>query len=393
MSKFCRQARRGNARKGQSLLLVFFMLIAIIGVMALTLDFGFVLQSRRLMQTGVNTAAMEGLRNYDTDQDGTGDGRQNAATLMKNVFDDNMDPSTNQTTVGAGIDSSLVQGNGYRQTVLGNGTGARSLFENRSSFIYRPDPQLNTMNRAEGDMVRGDFDEAASDHSEFSDYQRNDFTVDETGNLISSFLVRLRRTHDPDGLDRLDGISSGSGGLPLLVGRLGWFTAEPADAEYAIRRDGVIVRATAIADSQVAVRVWPSTNTQIYSAIPFGISKADFISQSDVGLYVEPTTSLVTQFGEPASFSSSGSYSGEVGYVAVIDQTLSPARAIGFFLIDSASTLSRHANASSRSQDVWDVLCDLTEAERAAIYSSRQNVMDNSVNQLLMTGSLVRSIR
>ena len=204
MSKLQCRTRKRNARKGQSLLLVFLMLLAIIGVMALTLDFGFVLQSRKLMQTGVNTAALEGLRNYDTDQDGTGDGRQNAATLMRNVFDDDMEPSTNQTTIGAGIDSSLVQGNGYRQTVLGNGTGARSLFENRSSFIYRPDPQLNTLNRAEGDMVRGDFDEAASDHREFSDYQRNDFTVDETGDSTSAFLVRLRRTHDPDGLDRLD---------------------------------------------------------------------------------------------------------------------------------------------------------------------------------------------
>ena len=117
------------------------------------------------------------------------------------------------------------------------------------------------------------------------------------------------------------------------------------------------------------------------------------MAQSDLGSYIEPTNSLVTQFGEPASFSNSGSYSGETGYVAVIDQTLSPARAVGFFLIDSAPVPNRHANASSRIQDVWDLLGDLTDAERNAVYSSRQNLMDNTANQLLMTGSLVRSIR
>ena len=74
-------------RKGQSLLLVMLLMIVLAGIMALTLDFGFVLQSRRLMQTGVDTAALEGLRNLDSDNDNLGDGRQNAATLLRNVFD------------------------------------------------------------------------------------------------------------------------------------------------------------------------------------------------------------------------------------------------------------------------------------------------------------------
>lgn len=168
-----------------------FMLVVLAGIMALTLDFGFVLQSRRLMQTGVNTAALEGLRNLDSDNDNVGDGRQNAAALLRNVFDDNLDPTANNTTVGAGIDSSLVQGDGFRQTILGSGSGSQSLYENRSDFIYRPIPQLNTLNLPNGDMVEGEYIDNATSHQEFSDYQRDDFSVGVPGDPSSAFFKSI----------------------------------------------------------------------------------------------------------------------------------------------------------------------------------------------------------
>jgi hypothetical protein len=370
-----------------------FMLVVLAGIMALTLDFGFVLQSRRLMQTGVNTAALEGLRNLDSDNDNVGDGRQNASALLRNVFDDNLDPTANSTTVGAGIDSSLVQGDGFRQTILGNGTGSQSLYENRSDFIYRPIPQLNTLNLPNGDMVEGEYIDNATSHQEFSDYQRDDFSVGVPGDPSSAFLSRLRRTHDPDGEDRIAGVSSGSGGLPLLMGRLGWFSVKPADSSYSIRRDGVTVRATAIADQKIAVRVWVTADTKIFSAIPFGVSKSDFISKIDISADIKPTTSVITQFGQSAQFAPSGSYSGEIGYIAVIDETLSPPRAIGFFQAGSVSASSRQANASSRLQDVWGVLSELTASERSILRASRSEVGSSSANHLLTSGVLVRAIR
>ena len=86
---------RSKSRRGQSLLLVFLMLVAIVGVLALTLDFGFVILARRQMQTGVNPAALEGLRNIDLDDDNVGDGRASAKKLVQNVFDDDLDPRQN----------------------------------------------------------------------------------------------------------------------------------------------------------------------------------------------------------------------------------------------------------------------------------------------------------
>ena len=136
-------------RSGQSLLLMFFIILMLLGVMALTLDFGFVLLARRQMQTGVNTAAMEGLRGQGlTTHDSNGEElrRENAREMLRLNFDDDFDLSANNTTIGAGIDSSLIQGNGFRQTTIGpaDTTLAEDL-ANRSSFILViPNGQLLT---------------------------------------------------------------------------------------------------------------------------------------------------------------------------------------------------------------------------------------------------------
>ena len=48
MKRLGRVGKRWDHRRGQSLVLMFFVLVALIGLMALTLDFGFVLLARRL---------------------------------------------------------------------------------------------------------------------------------------------------------------------------------------------------------------------------------------------------------------------------------------------------------------------------------------------------------
>ena len=53
---------RRRCRVGQSLMVVMLLLLVMVSVLALTLDFGFVLLSRRTMQAGVNTASLEGAR-------------------------------------------------------------------------------------------------------------------------------------------------------------------------------------------------------------------------------------------------------------------------------------------------------------------------------------------
>ena len=101
-------------------------------------------------------------------------------------------------------------------------------------------------------MLVGNYN-PASLHTEASDYARPDF--DPSATDPSSFLVRMRRTHNPGGLDEVPDVSSRGGGLPLLLARAGWMKTEDGAAAYSIRRDGVTIRSTAIADAVPALAV------------------------------------------------------------------------------------------------------------------------------------------
>ena len=331
----------GTRRRGQTLILMFFMMIALIGVMALTLDFGFVLLARRQMQTGVNAAALEGARDIG------GAGRENARDVIRSVYD-------------------------------GNGGG--SAVNNRFSFVYRPDPQLNVDNEVHGDLVAGRYDPAA-DHGEGSGYTRADLIPDASGD---AFLARLRRTHDPDSLDAVAGVSSRGGGLPLMIGHLAWFAATPPDADYSIRRDGVTVRATAIANQSIAMRVWPTASVEVYGAIAFAVRASDLGSAVPT---IQTTAAALTTVGQAATLIGSGSPR-ESGYLAVIDSIDGTDRVVGFTLHSGPGDV-RLPNASTRMQDAWGVLGGLTASERSLIEQSQDVIRP----QLLKVPALVRSVR
>ena len=297
-------------RCGQSLVLMIFAMIVLAGILALSLDYGFVLLARRQMQTGVNAAALEGSRNIN------GQGRQSAQTLIRNVYDDDFDPAENLTTLGAGIDRSIVQGDGFQSVTLGNGDGVVSTLANRSSFIYRPNPELNLDNEAHGDFVRGDYSMDQS-HAERSDYDRDDFVPDPAG---TAFLARVRRTHDPNGLDEQAGVSSRGGGMPLLVGHLAWFSATDPNADFSIRRDGVSVRATAIADHQVAVQVGTSNDARVLGTTPFAISSQDLVAGNLSE--IQSVGSAHTTVGQTLSALGPTSQPTTAGYIAVYKSCL-----------------------------------------------------------------------
>ncbi|MCG8651501.1 MAG: hypothetical protein MI861_16790 [Pirellulales bacterium] len=293
------------------------VLIALIGVMALTLDFGFVLLTRRQMQTGVNSAAKEGLRGSglnDFDQNEQQQRRQNARDMIRLTFDDDFDPDGgNGTTIGAGVDSSLIQGNGFRATTIGPAdTDLAQDLANRANYIFRPDRfQLNQPNLPHGDVVVGHYVSTDQEHREFADYQRTDFDLSDQ----DSVLIRMRRTHDPAGLDAVDGISSRGGGLPLMLARLGWMRAESAAADYSIRRDGVIVRATAIAQGNRAMSVGvgdQSLSPPLIGVAPLAVAFSDWQS-----LVTGQSNPLDSQLGQL-----------EISGTFVTVPRLSPARAV-----------------------------------------------------------------
>jgi len=378
----------GANRRGQSLILIFFALIVLIGIMALTLDYGFVLLARRQMQTGVNAAALEGLRSIDNN------GRLNAANLIRSVYDDDLDLTSNATTIGAGIDSSLVQGDGFQSVTIGDGNGVGSTLTNRSQFIYRPDPRLNNENLPHGDFVQGDYI-GGNGHSESSSYQRDDFTVGAPGSG-DAFLARLRRTHNPDGLDQIPEVSSSGGGLPLMIGHLAWFAATDPAAPYSIRRDGVTVRATAIASNRPVVAVFATESTGFYPILPYTIQFNGSVIWRDAvvaEMYVEdpvnppdPLTPLRVAIGTTVDVSGLevAAPASPVGYVTVVD---SDQRIIGFRFFPSDPALRR--NDSPRLQDAWGSLRLLSESDRNEILNDNR---DSSFD-LLSAPALERSIR
>lgn len=371
-------------RAGQSLLLLMLLLLVLAGVMALTFDFGFVLLSRRTMQTAANSAAIEGA--YDTD----GNGRQDARRVIRNLFDDDLDPTTNNTTLGAGIDHSLVTVDGSNTATLGAGTNARDLYLTRSQYIYRPDPQLNEANQDHGDLVRGIYDSDGAQHTESNVYQRDDFQSDEDG---TAFLVRLRRTPIRDGvanlLDRQVGVSSSGTGSPLLIGRLAPFTPSQAGG-YDIRRDGVSIRATAIADGKAIVHVGSATHAGIFSSIRFAFSAVDNQwyeldeTHSDIGEIATLADSDPVDFGSiPDSLA--------IGYAPVVSAFAGTRYVVGFRLNDRGQ--SRRSNASPRLQDAWGTLSALPETDRDFVLSRHDQLAEDQDSYLARSPALVQATR
>ena len=92
-------------------------------------------------------------------------------------------------------------------------------------------------------------------------YCRPDFppAPDATSSATApSFLVRLRRTNNFQGLDDNAPVSSNNLPIPLLFGRVN--ASHSSDTVlnpngYSPRRDGITVRATAIADAKIALSV------------------------------------------------------------------------------------------------------------------------------------------
>ena len=367
--------RQVRNRRGQSLILIFFALIVLIGILALTLDFGFVLLARRQMQTGVNAAALEGLRDLG------GNGREDARDLMRNIYDDDLDPDHNETTIGAGIDKSLIQGDGYRSVTIGDGSGLRNILANRSQYIYRPNPQLNNDNEVHGDFVRGDFD-PSREHGELHTYHRDDFEPSPTGN---AFLARLRRTHNPNSLDKDPSISSSGGGLPLIIGNLAWFSANNPTGRYSIRRDGVTVRATAIAVQKPVVSVGESRDIRVFNAIAFAFD-LDLDAWYSIASEKHALGQIVDvvpggPIGEPV----------ETGYAPLIAEFGVNKHIVGFRLLNPST--DRVLNASSRLHDVWPQLFELDEVTRLAILDRFQALVNSTAANLATVPALVRSVR
>ncbi|WP_261344944.1 pilus assembly protein TadG-related protein [Roseiconus nitratireducens] len=372
--------RNAKSRRGQTLILLVLFLLVLVGLLTLTLDYGFVLLSRRTMQSAVNTGALEGARDIDQR------GRMEAREVIRNVFDDDLDPTDNLSTLGAGPEQTLVQRDGNDRPRFAARADASSLFADRHEYVYRPVPELNPDNEIHGDLVSGDYQENANSHAEMRNYQRVDFNASIQG---QAFLARIRRTPQRVGvatpLDRIEGVSSSGNGSPLLVGHLLPFIPN-STAGFDLRRDGVTVRATAISDSRPIVYVGTGVDDALYSATSYGVyPDADF----------HVLDSAPRRLGEIVS---AGAVVDErdvpTGYVAALLTYEQNDYVVGFMLnINASDTDSRKPNASPRLHDAMQTLNELPPKVRDAVLARHRELAQEENSVLARSPVLVRAIR
>ncbi|MDZ4800024.1 MAG: pilus assembly protein TadG-related protein [Bryobacteraceae bacterium] len=312
----------------QSILLVF----ALMGIAALVVDMGYVRLSQVQMQSGVDTAALEGLRQRDALGNA---GRRQAAVLM--VTGAYTDPA-GERLVGAGPELTLTGG-----VTEANGSQLLSV---SADPVYRPQLAENLANVVHGDMVSGTFG-AGVTGMETGAYTRDDFAP-AAGGTAPAFLVRMRRTDGRNALDAPDGATVSTGrSLPLLFGLATTLQRAPG-SDYSVRFDGITVRATAIADGRPARRI---SNTL---TAPFALNRDFWVAMPDgapVVLDVDPagvlrsglvvaglyTAGLTSRIGEPiaASGIAGGGGTGPL-YVPVYADIAGTSRVIGFGYMTAA---------------------------------------------------------
>jgi len=240
-------------------LVQFAVLVAVLlGIAALASDLGLIRATQASMQNAADAGALEGARWTDAIDDNPR--RQLAKDAIKRTYD--LDAKVH---VEGATDEYFTEARGLGagpvvQTFAAGGIHGAGGLAPASIGQYKPNPQPNSENVQHGDLVAGVFDTEADTSLEYGNYSRTDFEPVAAGESqgARSFLARLRRTHNPQGLDAIPGVSNTGGGVPILFG-LGPLTLPNTGAAYDVRRDGVTVRATAIAQAQPALQVGPRT--------------------------------------------------------------------------------------------------------------------------------------
>lgn len=293
---------------------------------ALLVDFGFVMLSRVQMQNAVDAAAAEGAR-----PGGDAAGRQRAKEMAEMAFG-NPAPRYAGVAFGAG-------------PALDADPDSRLLSYDPDNLTYRPALKLNEANEPGGDMVRGEYLRGGAAVEE-ADYSRGDFVAGGTGD---AFLVRMRRTNRE--VYAADDPSRSAGpALPLLFGR----GALIGDSDGpSLRRDGIAVRAAAIAEARriqtvpaaadpgrrpgllgiaLTLASWESLGfgetLQAYANPATGVVSASSSATGELGRLIDPASAV--SLGYPLS-ADAGAAGGR-GYIAIYanEVTAGVSRVIGY---------------------------------------------------------------
>lgn len=264
-----------RVRSGSIHILYALLVFALCGLAGVVIDLGFARHTQTVMQSAVDTAALEGIRHRDAvipldidPDDPQPDQRTVARAMISLAFADAQHPSGEIIRYGAGPILPLTASTAGPAELNAAQTIIVPTEENRR---YKPQLELNRVENApHGDIVVGVFTPMSFvGPAELNDYSRQDgFTPLPTNSSGDALLVRLRRTYDPstpgdgsfaaprDPLARSPGISSSGPQLPYLFARGSTMGADP-DAGYQPRVHGVSVRGTAIAQAVPAKAAGP----------------------------------------------------------------------------------------------------------------------------------------
>ena len=243
---------------------------ALVAMLSIVIDLGMARMTQVQMQNAADTAALEGLRRRNATADLSVDEaarREAARDVVQWTFDDDLNPAAGDPDFqfGAGPVIDLTDGSGTLH--------AFATMSTPTTHVYKPVLQLNEPNEAYGDQVSGrscftadprpsegevhavpGVDVCGSPQQATGSYARNDFNpgVDD-----DAFLVRLRRSNEFRELPAQTEPDIGSSGpaLPLLFGRGALIQGDNGQFPYSPRRDGLTVRATAIAEAVPAAHV------------------------------------------------------------------------------------------------------------------------------------------
>ncbi len=211
---------------------------------AVVIDVRLASLAQQQMQVAADFAALEGL--YERGFYPAGDPRVAARETVRRVFDDDLRPANGDPMkYGAGPLLALTGGQ--------PGSNGSALVTVTAPGVYDPVLELNTANARSGDIVLGRYVSSDTAHFEAADYSRTDF-VPTPALSSTAVLVRLRRTADATGLDRVPGVSSSGPPLPFLFGLASTMHAEPGSS-YNPRTDGLSVSATSIAATRRALEI------------------------------------------------------------------------------------------------------------------------------------------
>lgn len=239
--------RRGStASRRAGVVLVFFALVlfGVFALMAVSIEIAAASYAQAELQDAVDVASREGLRLRD-------DAVSNPDLMRRQAASGAV---TRAFTVGPNPVFELDLGAGGVVPLSDlNGIGGAGGFEGSDIGRFVPNMALNLDNLNFGDLVAGEFDGSVL-AGESSTYVRPDFTPSDPALSLRSnaFLVRARRTPEGALLDNVPGASTSGPPLPFLFGLGAAIQPVPGQA-YDPRRDGISVRATAIAEARPAL--------------------------------------------------------------------------------------------------------------------------------------------